>query len=238
MRALVLGAGRGLGRACAQALAADGAEVVLASRTEAELEQATAAIRAAGGSARHLVCDATQAEEIGALFASLDRLDVLVHAAGVNRPSPIVEMPVADLDLMLAVNVRSAYLAGAAAARTMSAGGSMVFISSQMGHVGAPRRTAYCATKHAVEGLVKAMAVELAPRGIRVNSVAPTFVETELTRPFLEDEAFRAEVVSRIPLGRLGTPAEVAAAVLFAAGPAARLITGTSIRVDGGWTAQ
>jgi NAD(P)-dependent dehydrogenase (short-subunit alcohol dehydrogenase family) len=117
-------------------------------------------------------------------------------------------------------------------------GGAIVFISSQMGHVGAPRRSVYCATKHAVEGMTRALAVELAPRGVRVVSVAPTFVATALTAPFLADPAFRADVLDRIPLGRLATVEDVAAAAVYAASPAAGALTGCSLRVDGGWTAQ
>jgi len=120
----------------------------------------------------------------------------------------------------------------------MPPGGAMVFLSSQMGHVGAPRRAVYCATKHAVEGLTRALAVELAPRGIRVVSIAPTFVETGLTAPFLADPEFRADVLAQLPLGRLATADDVAAAALFAASPAAGSVTGTSLRVDGGWTAR
>jgi NAD(P)-dependent dehydrogenase (short-subunit alcohol dehydrogenase family) len=153
----------------------------------------------------------------------------------------LVDVTEAHLDAVLAVNVRGAFLVAQAAARAMGArgdGGCILFLSSQMGRVGAPRRTVYCATKHAVEGLTKAMAVELAPQGIRVNAVAPTFVETPLTTPFLADPAFRADVEARIPLGRLGQVDDVTGAVVFLASPAAALITGTSLLVDGGWTAQ
>ena len=153
-----------------------------------------------------------------------------------------------DLDRMLELNVRSAFVVAQTAVRKMldtpaadrMAGGSaVVHITSQMGRVGAPRRTVYCMTKHALEGLTKAMAVELAPQGIRVNAVAPTFLDTELTRPFFEaDPAFAQWVLSRIPLGRLGTVDEVARLVTFLASPAASLITGESIAADGGWTAQ
>jgi NAD(P)-dependent dehydrogenase (short-subunit alcohol dehydrogenase family) len=145
------------------------------------------------------------------------------------------------LDLMLNLNVRAAYLASQAAVRSMlrrGGGGVIVNITSQMGHVGSPRRTVYCATKHALEGLTKALAVELAPKGIRVNSVAPTFIETPMTRPMLSDPAFAAFVQNMIPLGRIGQPEDVAAAVLYLCSPAANMVTGTSLVVDGGWTAQ
>jgi len=171
----------------------------------------------------------------------LEQIDILVNNAGTNVPEPFLEVSEENLDRMLAVNVKGVFLVAQAAARRMverGEGGSIINISSQMGHVGAPRRTVYCATKHAVEGLTKAMAVELAPHNVRVNSVAPTFVETPMSKPFLEEETFREDTLSRIPLGRLGQVEDVAGAVLFLASPAAGLITGASLLVDGGWTAQ
>jgi NAD(P)-dependent dehydrogenase (short-subunit alcohol dehydrogenase family) len=164
-----------------------------------------------------------------------------VNAAGTNIPEPFLDVDEAAFDALVAVNMKGTFLAAQAAARRMVAagnGGAIVNLSSQMGHVGAARRSVYCATKHAVEGLTKALAVELAPHGIRVNAVAPTFVETPLTAPFLADDAFRAEVLDHIPLGRIGTVADVAGAVVFLASPAAALITGASLLVDGGWTAR
>jgi NAD(P)-dependent dehydrogenase (short-subunit alcohol dehydrogenase family) len=168
------------------------------------------------------------------------RLDVLVVAAGTNIPEPLLEVGDEHLDALLQLNVRATFVTLQAAARRMVAGGagSIVLISSQMGHVGAARRSVYCATKHAVEGLAKAAAVELAPRGVRVNTIAPTFVETPLTAPFLADPAFRAEVEQQIPLGRIGRVEDVAGAVVYLASDASALVTGTSLRVDGGWTAQ
>jgi NAD(P)-dependent dehydrogenase (short-subunit alcohol dehydrogenase family) len=141
-------------------------------------------------------------------------------------------------DALWALNVRAGLHAAREAARRMGTGGVIVFLSSQMGHVGAPRRSVYCATKHAVEGMTRALAVELAPRGVRVVALAPTFVDTELTLPFMADPGFRADVVRRIPLGRLATVEEVAATAVFAASPAAGSLTGCSLRIDGGWTAQ
>jgi len=239
--ALVTGAGRGIGRATALALARAGADVVLASRTEADLREVAAEVEALGVGATVAPCDLTVP---GALDATLDALprpvDVLVNGAGTNRPGPFVDVLVEDLDLLLAQNVRAPVLvAQAVVQRLLAAGrpGAIVNLSSQMGHVGYPGRSVYCTTKHAVEGLTKALAVELAPHGIRVNSVAPTFLETAMTAAMFEDETFRAEVLGRIPLGRLGTVDEVAAAIVFLASPAASLITGASLRADGGWTA-
>jgi NAD(P)-dependent dehydrogenase (short-subunit alcohol dehydrogenase family) len=187
------------------------------------------------------VCDVTDSRQVGEAVDFLEQVDILVNNAGTNVPEPFLEVSEDNLDRMLAVNVKGVFLVAQAAARRMverGEGGSIINISSQMGHVGAPRRTVYCATKHAVEGLTKAMAVELAPHNVRVNSVAPTFAETPMTKPLLEDETLREDTLSRIPLGRLGRVEDVTGAVLFLASPAAGLITGASLLVDGGWTAQ
>ena len=238
--ALVTGAGRGIGRGCACALAAAGADVVAVSRSPDELERLAEDVRALGRSARPVALDVTQSKSVRQLVSRLPRLDVLVVSAGTNIPEPFLDVPDEHLDALLAVNVRAAFVTVQAAARRMvEAGrGSIVLISSQMGHVGAAGRSAYCTTKHAVEGLTKAAAVELAPHRVRVNAVAPTFVETPMTAPFLADARFRADVERRIPLGRLGRVDDVTGAVVFLASDAAGLVTGTSLRVDGGWTAQ
>lgn len=238
MNALVVGAGRGLGRSIAAELAFAGAQVCAVSRTGADLEALRAEV---GGRIRAHTADVTQEIERQGLFECLEPLNVFVNCVGTNIPAPIMQVTQKNLDRMLELNVRTTFLLSQQAARAMLAqgtGGSIIHVSSQMGHVGAENRSVYCMTKHAVEGLTKAMAIELAGQGIRVNSVAPTFVETPLTEPFLRQPAFKQWVVSRLPLGRLGRPEEVAAAVVFLASPAASLITGTSLRVDGGWTAQ
>jgi NAD(P)-dependent dehydrogenase (short-subunit alcohol dehydrogenase family) len=238
--ALVTGAGRGIGRACALALAGAGADIVAVSRSAAELEDVAEQVRGLGRRADAAVCDVTDSTRVRALVAGLPRLDVLVASAGTNVPEPLLEVSDEHLDALLELNVRATFVVLQAAARSMAgrAGGSIVVLSSQMGHVGAPDRSVYCTTKHAVEGLVKAAAVELAPLGVRVNAVAPTFVETPMTAPFLADRDFRAEVERRIPLGRVGRVEDVTGAVLFLASEAAALVTGTSLLVDGGWTAQ
>lgn len=229
-----------MGRGCALALAAQGIEVVVLARQLDQIEEVAQQIRTAGGLARAMACDVTNATQVQTVFASLERCDILVNNAGSNRPQPFLAVDLATLDELLDLNVRAMFVTAQAAARLMARGGSGVIInmSSQMGHVGAANRTVYCMSKHAVEGLTKAMAVELGPLGIRVNSVAPTYVETPMTHPFFEDETFRRNVLERIPLGRIGTIDEVAAAVAFLASPAASLITGASLLVDGGYTAQ
>jgi len=243
--ALVTGAGRGIGRACALALAEAGAEVWLMARSRGEIDAAAAEIRAAGGKAQAIACDVTNTDEMRKAIAAIPVLDVLVNNAGGNIPEPFVEVSEAHLDRLLALNLRAAFLVAQAAAKKMlefpgrkSRAGAILHMSSQMGHVGAVGRSVYCLTKHGLEGLTKAMALELAPHGIRVLSIAPTFVETPMTAPMLARPGFAQWVRERIPAGRVGQPGEVAAAVVFAASPAASLMTGTSLRVDGGWTAQ
>jgi NAD(P)-dependent dehydrogenase (short-subunit alcohol dehydrogenase family) len=238
--ALVTGAGRGIGRAVALALAAAGAELVLVSRTPSQLEEVAREIKENGGRAQVLTLDVTDSAAVRRAVAGLSALDILVNNAGLNRPQPFLEVDEDTLDRLLALNVRAAFLVAQASARRMVAQGEGVIInmSSQMGHVGSERdRTAYVMTKHAIEGLTKAMAVELAPKGVRVVSIAPTFIDTPLVRPFFDDPTFRKWVLDHIPLGRLGTVEEVASAVVFLASPAAALVTGSSLLADGGWTA-
>jgi len=241
--ALVSGAGRGIGRACALALSQAGAEVLLLSRTATELEQAVAEIESKGARARAIVCDVTDSQAVKKVFAALQSLDVLVNNAGSNIPEPFVEVSEEHLDRLLGLNLRAAFIVAQAAARKMLASPNryaraIINMSSQMGHVGAVNRSVYCLTKHALEGLTKAMALELAPHGIRVVSIAPTFVETPLTKPWLDTQDFGQWVRDRIPSGQVGQVEDVAAAVVFAASPAAALVTGSSLLVDGGWTAQ
>ena len=236
--AFVTGAGRGIGRACAVALAEAGAEVWLAARTRDEVESAAARIP----KAHAVVCDVTDSSRIRKAVADLPALEVFVNNAGTNIPEPFVEVSDEHLDSLLNLNVRAAFIAAQAAAKKMiqgGRGGAIINISSQMGHVGAVNRSVYCVTKHALEGLTKAMALELAPHGIRVVSVAPTFIETPMYQKMKAAKPeFAQWVEQRIPLGSTGRPEDVAAAVVFAASPAAALVTGTSLVVDGGWTAQ
>lgn len=237
---VITGASRGLGLACAEAFVVAGAEVILVARARAELEQVAAELRGKGGHVRAAQCDVTDDGQVAALFQGLERCDVLVNNAGTNRPQPFLDVDPATLDEIIRLNVRSMFIVAQAAARRMAQArsGAIVNMSSQMGHVGGRDRTVYCLSKHAIEGLTKSMAIDLAAHGVRVNSVAPTYIETPLTKPMLANEAFREDVLRRIPLGRVGTAEEVANAVLFLASSEASLITGTSLLVDGGYTAQ
>ena len=242
--ALVTGAGRGIGRGCALELARAGATVVCVARTAAEVDATVAVIREAGGHAEAHPADVTDEDAVEDAVRRGERLGdlrVAVSAAGTNRPGPAHDYPLADWDALFDVNVRATFLTCRAAGRSLlrrGLPGSLVTISSQMGAVGYPGRAAYCAAKHAVEGLTKALAVEWARDAIRVNAVAPTFVETPLTSAALSDPAFRAEVLERrLPTGRLATVADVAHAVRYLACDASAGVTGHSLRVDGGWTA-
>jgi len=234
--ALVTGAGTGIGRGCAQRLAEAGAKVIAVARTESDLATLE---KSYPDNIEYWVEDINDVSFFVKL-AALEKLDILLNNAGTNDPQPFIEVDTQTLDTMININVRATFLVAQAAARIMKreGGGSIINMSSQMGHVGYPGRTVYCMTKHAVEGLTKSMAVELAEFGIRVNSVAPTFVETPLTTPMFDDDAFKGKVFSRIPMGKLAQIDDVADAVLFLASDQSKMITGDSLKVDGGWTAQ
>lgn len=240
-RALVTGAGRGIGLALAAALAEVGAAVTLSARSLPEIASVAEAIRAKGGAATTLQLDVTDIEAVAAALALAEPFDVLVNNAGANRPNPVDRVSAADYDYVMGLNVRAAYFtAQAVAKRLIAAGrpGSIINMSSQMGHVGGADRSIYCASKWAVEGFSKAMAIDLAPYGIRVNTVAPTFIETPMTASFLEDEAFRQSVLAKIKLGRLGRAEDITGAVVYLASDASALMTGASMVIDGGWTAD
>jgi NAD(P)-dependent dehydrogenase (short-subunit alcohol dehydrogenase family) len=239
--AVVTGAGRGLGRACACAVAGAGAETVLVSRTASDLDSVAAEIESAGGTARKLICDVSDLDEITARIGGLDRIDILINNAGTNAPEPFVDVSEANFDKVMDLNVKSAFFVAQVVSRKMieqGDGGSIIHMSSQMGHVGSPTRTVYCTSKHAIEGLNKAMAVELAPHNIRVNAIGPTYIITAMTAPNFDNPEFRADALSRIPLGRVGQLEDIMGSIVFLASPASALITGASLVVDGGWTAQ
>lgn len=241
--ALVTGAGRGIGRACALALAESGADVTLISRTSEELEEVAAEAMEFGVAAVVIPADVADEDAIErAVGAAANRaaIDICVNCAGLNRPGPTLDLEMDDWDLVMDVNLRGTFLACRAVARGMLADGRpgrIINMSSQMGAVGYPGRAVYCASKHAINGLTKAMAVEWAPSGVTVNAVAPTFINTPMTAPMFEDPDFREDVLRRIPMGRVGEVDEVAGPVLFLASDSASLITGQILYVDGGWVA-
>jgi NAD(P)-dependent dehydrogenase (short-subunit alcohol dehydrogenase family) len=209
------------------------------------LEAVAQRVAEAGSRATIVVCDVNDGARVRAEIGRLELLDILVNNAGTNIPEPFLDVSEDHLDQILALNVRAAFLVAQAAVRKMleapdrrEKGGAVIHISSQMGHVGSPRRTVYCMTKHAIEGLNKAMAVELAPQNIRVNAIGPTFLETPLTAVFFKNPEVRTWALNRIPMGRIGRMDEVTGAIVFLASPAASLITGASLTIDGGWTAQ
>ena len=240
-RALVTGGGRGIGLAAASALAEAGAHVTLAARTKSEIEAAAKAIRARGQRADAFALDVTDLDAVRKTIAAAEPFNILVNNAGTNRPAYLMDVKVEDFDVVMGLNVRAAFFVAQAVARRLIEAkrpGSIINISSQMGHVGAARRTVYCASKHAMEGFTKAMAIELAPHNIRVNSLGPTFLETPMTRPFFENKEFRDKVLSKIKLGRLGQLEEITGAIVFLASDASSLMTGSALIVDGGWTAE
>ena len=239
-RALVTGGGRGIGLAAAAALAQAGASVTLAARSEAELRSACEQIRAEGGVADYLVLDVTDSAAVTESIAAAGPFQILVNNAGLNRPKPLVEVLDEDIDAVFDLNVKAAlYVTRAVTRGLLAAGlpGSIVTVSSQMGVVGSPRRTLYCASKHAVEGMTKALAWELGGANIRVNTLCPTFIETAMTAGMFTDPAFREWVNSRIALGRVGQVEEVMGAVVFLASDASSLMTGSALMLDGGWSA-
>jgi NAD(P)-dependent dehydrogenase (short-subunit alcohol dehydrogenase family) len=237
-RALVPGGSRGIGLACATALAEQGAHVVLAARSEDELAGAVAQLQAAGYSAEGHALDVTDLAAQTAFFAAHGPFDILCNSAGLARHSKAVDTTEADYDAVMAVNVKAAYFLSVNAAKGMGAGGGAILhISSQMGHVGGIDRGVYCATKHAVEGMTKALAMEFGPQRVRINTICPTFIRTPLTAPTFADPEKRAWIESKIKLPRIAEVEDIMGAVVFLASDAAAMVTGTSLLVDGGWTA-
>lgn len=239
-RALVTGAGRGIGLAIARAYAERGAEVTLCARSRDELDSAVADLRAEGLTAEAMVADVTDIPAFAALIEARPAFHILVNNAGTNRPRPLTEITPEDCDLILGLNLRAAIFVVQAVTRRMLAegvAGSVINMSSQMGHVGAANRSLYCASKWGLEGFTKAAAIELGPHAIRVNTICPTFIDTPLTKPYFEDPAFRDEVLSKIKLGRLGTTEDIIGAAIYLASDASSLMTGSALMLDGGWSA-
>jgi NAD(P)-dependent dehydrogenase (short-subunit alcohol dehydrogenase family) len=240
-RALITGAAGGIGIGAATALAAQGALVTLCGRTAETLDDLAAALRDKGWEADTLVADVTDFDTMKAAIEAADPFDILINNAGTNRPGPFVEATPENFDLMMGLNVRAAYFTAQSVAKRMIAAGipgSIINMSSQLGHVGSADRSLYCATKWAMEGFSKAMAIELASHGIRVNTLCPTFIETALTKPYFEDASFKAEVLSRIKLDRIGKVEDLMGPIVFLASDASALMTGASLMIDGGWTAE
>ena len=239
-RALVTGAGRGIGLACAAALAQAGAHVTLAARTASEIEAAARALQAAGHQATAAAFDVTDLAAMRAAIARHGPFDAFINNAGGARHAAFLDVTEADFDAVLGLNLRAAFFAAQAVARGMAEAGikgSIVNVSSQMGLVGGPRRSVYSATKHAMEGMTKAAAIELGPLGIRINTLCPTFIETPMTRSFFDDPAFNTWVLANIRLGRVGTVEDLMGPVVFLCSDASALMTGSALVVDGGWTA-
>ena len=239
-RALVTGASSGIGLAAAAALAEAGAEVTLAARRAEVLAELEDAFHEEGWSAETLPIDVTDLDTVAAAIDARDPFDILVNNAGAARSRPMLDTTVADFDHVMGVNVRAAYFVARAVAASLVAegrAGSIVNVSSQMGHVGGPDRTVYAASKHAIEGMSKSMAIEFGPHGIRVNTVCPTFIRTPLTEPTFADPERTAWIRSKIKLGREGRVEDVMGAVVYLASDASALVTGAALLIDGGWTA-
>jgi NAD(P)-dependent dehydrogenase (short-subunit alcohol dehydrogenase family) len=247
-RALVTGGSKGIGLAAAAALVQAGSHVTIVARSANELEAAVQALaqqrQNSGQSIVGKCLDVTDARAVAGLVSAqtlTQAFDILVNNAGMNRPSLISEMQDADIDAVLAVNVKAAFYVAREVVRALLASGkpgSIINLSSQMGHVGGPKRTLYCATKHAIEGMTKALAWEVGRQGIRVNSLCPTYIATDLTAQMLDDPEFRAFAEGGTALGRIGRIEEIMGAVVFLASDASSLVTGSALMVDGGWTAR
>ena len=243
--ALVTGAGKGIGKACAIALAEAGAKVIILSRTESDLVSVSKIIKRTKGSSKSFVCDVTQVEEFKNILKKISRLDILVNNAGNNRPEHFTEVKQENMEYLTNLNMKAAFNVAQLCSQKMveaknrkKIGGSIIHMSSQLGKVGCEGRNVYNMNKFGIEGLARGMAIELAPYNIRVNTVCPTFVETPMVKKFFKNKKFKNKMVKNIPLGRVAKESDVATAVAFLAAESSEMITGTSLIVDGGWTAQ
>ena len=243
--ALVTGAGKGIGKACAIALAEAGAKVIILSRTKSDLVSVSKIIKKTKGSSKSFVCDVTQVEEFKNILKKISRLDILVNNAGNNRPEHFTEVKQENMEYLTNLNMKAAFNVAQLCSQKMveaknrkKIGGSIIHMSSQLGKVGCEGRNVYNMNKFGIEGLSRGMAVELAAYNIRVNTVCPTFVETPMVKKFFKNKKFKNKMVKNIPLGRVAKESDVATAVAFLAAESSEMITGTSLIVDGGWTAQ
>ena len=243
--ALVTGAGKGIGKACAIALAEAGAKVIILSRTKSDLVSVSKIIKRTKGSSKSFVCDVTKVEEFKKVLKKINRLDILVNNAGNNRPEHFTEVKQENMEYLTNLNMKAAFNVAQLCSQKMveaknrkKIGGSIIHMSSQLGKVGCEGRNVYNMNKFGIEGLARGMAVELASYNIRVNTVCPTFVETPMVKKFFKNKKFKNKMVKNIPLGRVAKESDVATAVAFLAAESSEMITRTSLIVDGGWTAQ
>ena len=243
--ALVSGAGKGLGRACAIALAEAGTNLIIISRTKKDLDEVSKKIKKYRVKCKSVACDITNYNQIKKIVNSQSRIDILVYNAGNNIPEHFTKVKTKDMEYLVKINTIAAFNLAQLCANKMielknrkKVGGSIINMSSQMGHVGGPIRSVYNMNKWGLEGLTRGMAVDLAKYNIRVNTVAPTFVVTPMTKKFLKNKKFKKETLNNIPLGRFAEMSEIASAVVFLASDAASMVHGTSLLVDGGWTAK
>lgn len=240
-RALVTGASSGIGAACASALAAQGAHVVCVSRGSDQLQNVVDQINARGDTASALPLDLTDLDQLNAALNAEETFDVVVNSAGLARHSPALDTIAEDFDAVIGLNLRSAYFLSSGVARKMIAagnGGSIIHISSQMGHVGGIDRAVYCASKHGLEGMVKSMAIEWGKSRVRINTVCPTFIRTPLTEATFDNPERLRWIEEKIKLGRAGEVEDIMGAVVYLASDASAMVTGTALMVDGGWTAE
>jgi NAD(P)-dependent dehydrogenase (short-subunit alcohol dehydrogenase family) len=243
--ALVTGAGKGLGKACAIALAEAGAKVIILSRTKSDLDKVSKIIKKTKGSSKSFICDVTQSDNFKKILQKINRLDILVNNAGNNRPEHFTKVKKENMEYLTSLNMKAAFNVAQLCSQKMveaknrkKIGGSIIHMSSQLGKVGCEGRNVYNMNKFGVEGLARGMAVELAEYNIRVNTVCPTFVETPMVKKFFKNKKFKNQMLKNIPLGRVAKESDVATAVAFLAADTSEMITGTSLVVDGGWTAK
>tara|TARA_Y100000590_G_scaffold361379_1_gene418015 strand:+ start:1691 stop:2458 length:768 start_codon:yes stop_codon:yes gene_type:complete len=243
--ALITGAGKGLGKVCAISLAEAGADIIILSRTKKDLDLIVNKTKKIKRRCTAFVCDVTNYNEVEKLFKKIKKLDILINNAGTNIPSHFTKIKRKDMNYVVDLNLKAAFNIAQKAAKIMlksknrkKIGGSIINMSSQLGHVGAPMRSVYSMTKFGIEGLTKGMAIDLAKSNIRVNTICPTFVETPMVKEFFKDKKFKSFVLNNIPLGRLAKEIDVANAIVFLSSNASSMITGSSLIIDGGWTAK
>ena len=243
--ALVTGAGKGIGKACALALAEAGANLIILSRTKSDLDKVEKKILKLKRKCKSYICDVSNYHDVKSVFSKISSLDILVNNAGTNRPDHFTKIKKEDMDYVVDLNMKAAFHVAQMASKVMLKsnnrkvkGGSIINMSSQLGKVGAPNRSIYNMTKFGLEGLTRGMALDLAKNNIRVNSICPTFVETPLVKKFFKDKKFKKAIMANIPLGRLATDSDIATAVVYLASNASSMITGSSLVIDGGWTAK